>query len=233
MRVCARGRGIATVCLIHGRWHDGSCWDPLAERLRAAGHEVVAPDLPYEDPHTTYGQRIRPALEAVGDADGPIMVVGHSYGAGYAPLVADAVADATLVYVCPGRLGPFEGRKSPMRVVREGFRFPPDRSDGASVWDPDEAIRAIYPRLAPDVARLLASGLRPATAPTDSYPLKDQPAVPTGLVYARHDEFFNPDWSRWIAREILHVEPIELETGHFPMIEAPDALADALSAAVA
>ncbi len=28
--------------LIHGAWHDASCWDDVAGRLRDAGHEVHA-----------------------------------------------------------------------------------------------------------------------------------------------------------------------------------------------
>jgi pimeloyl-ACP methyl ester carboxylesterase len=155
-------------------------------------------------------------------------VVGHSLGAGYAPLVANAVDGASLVYLCPARVGPFHGPRPPMRMVREGFRFPPDRPDGLSAWDPDEAIRAMYPRLRPDAARALANRLRPAASPTDPYPLTEQPAVPTRVIYALDDEIFEPDWSRWIAREVVQVEPIELDTGHFPMIEAPDETSEAL-----
>src|SRR3546814_2256919 len=29
--------------LAHGSWHGGWCWEPVAERLRAAGHRVFAP----------------------------------------------------------------------------------------------------------------------------------------------------------------------------------------------
>lgn len=115
-----------------------------------------------------------------------------------------------------------------MGPIREGFRFPPDRPDGTNVWDPDEAIRAIYTRLPPGVARALADQLRPGAFPADKYPLEKQPAVPTSVIYARHDEFFDPDWSRWLARNVVHVEPIELDTGHFPMIESPDVLSEVL-----
>jgi pimeloyl-ACP methyl ester carboxylesterase len=115
-----------------------------------------------------------------------------------------------------------------MRSSHEGFNFPPNRPDGTSVWDPDAAIAAMYPRLAPDTARMVAACLKPGSSPSDSYPLTTQPAVPTTFVYAAYDEFFTTDWSRWVAREVAHVDPIELETGHFPMIEAPDALAEIL-----
>jgi pimeloyl-ACP methyl ester carboxylesterase len=48
------------------------------------------------------------------------------------------------------------------------------------------------------------------------------------LVYAAEDEFFEPAWERFMARELLGIEPIEIPGGHFPMVEDPDALAGLL-----
>lgn len=36
---------MSTFVLVHGAWHGGWCWDGLAGRLRAAGHDVLAPTL--------------------------------------------------------------------------------------------------------------------------------------------------------------------------------------------
>jgi pimeloyl-ACP methyl ester carboxylesterase len=200
----------------------------LSERLQAVGHDVVAPDLPYEDPRATYAERVAPALDALDGAGEPAVVVGHSLAAGYAPLVAATVSGARLVHLCPAPTGPFASAGAPMRASREGFPFPPDRPDGTSVWEPGMAIAAMYPRLAPATARAVAAGLRPGSSPPDAYPLTAPPDVPTSVVYARYDEFFDPVWSRWVAREVAGVEPIELDTGHFPMLEDPDRLAAVL-----
>jgi pimeloyl-ACP methyl ester carboxylesterase len=62
-------------------------------------------------------------------------------------------------------------------------------------------------------------------APAGNYPLPGYPDVPTVLVYASDDELFEPAWERFMARELLGVEPIEIPGGHFPMAEDPDALA--------
>lgn len=35
----------ATFVLVHGAWHGGWCWAPVVERLRAQGHECLAPTL--------------------------------------------------------------------------------------------------------------------------------------------------------------------------------------------
>src|SRR4051812_38188961 len=37
---------MATFILVHGAWHGGWCWERLAPLLTAAGHRVLAPDLP-------------------------------------------------------------------------------------------------------------------------------------------------------------------------------------------
>lgn len=187
----------------------------------------MAPDLPFEDPSTTYAERIEPALTVLGDVPDPV-IVAHSLGTGYAPLIADARPASSLVYLCPAPVGPFDDVGAPMRSTRAGFSFPRNRPDGTSVWEPDVALSAIYPRLAPETAQMVAACLKPGSSPVDVYPLDEQPDVPTRFVYAQHDEFFEPEWSRWVAREIAGVEPIELDTGHFPMVEDPDAVAELL-----
>ena len=96
------------------------------------------------------------------------------------------------------------------------------------VWDPDAAIDAMYTRLDRAAGRALAQRLHPAISPPDEFPLPGHPDVPTVLVYATDDEFFEPAWERFMARELLGIEPIEIAGGHFPMIEDPATLADLL-----
>jgi pimeloyl-ACP methyl ester carboxylesterase len=218
---------VATFCLIHGNWHDGSCWDPLVERLRARGHEVSAPDLPIDDANATYEERARPAVAVLAGAGGPIVVVGHSAGSAEAALVAAKRAAALLVYLCP-RFGSFSAPPHAPAVFRDGFPFPPKDVEGRLVWDPEAAIAAMYPRLPRDTARRLANRLRPGAFPVGDYPLSEHPDIATALVYTSDDEFFTPEWERFVARELLAIEPTEIPGGHFPMIERPDELAELL-----
>jgi pimeloyl-ACP methyl ester carboxylesterase len=218
---------VATFCLIHGNWHDGSSWDPLVGPLRARGHEAVAPDLPTDDAGTGWEERIGPVMAALEGLEGPVAVVAHSASSGYGALVATRLADPLLVYLCP-RLNPFDPPPGAPEVFRPGFPFPPRRSDGANVWERDAAMAAMYSRLPRAAAEELADRLRPAAPPADEFPLPGHPDVATALVYASEDEFFEPGWERFMARELLGVEPIEIPGGHFPMIEHPESLADLL-----
>lgn len=219
---------MATFCLIHGAWHEPSCWDALVPRLEERGHAALTPELPLHDPEAGYQDRIRPALDAISGTEDDVVVVGHSQATGYSCLVAAERPVSLLVHLCP-RLGGFEEPPGAPARFREGFPFPPDQPDGTSVWDADAAVNAMYPRLPAEDARALAARLRPMAMPTGEYPLRQHPDVSTALIYATDDEFFEPAWERFMAREVLGVEPIEIPGGHFPMVEDPDALSDLLS----
>jgi pimeloyl-ACP methyl ester carboxylesterase len=223
---------VAVVCLLHGNWHDGSSWELLTPLLSARGHEVVAPDLPFDRPGLSYEQRAQPALDALEGAEGEVVVVGHSVASAEAGLVAAACHAQLLVYLCP-RLGEYPAPAEAPPVFREGFPFPARREDGAMVWEPAAAIVAMYPRLDAVTARRMAARLRPGASPAGSYPLATPPDVPIALVYTSEDEFFTPEWERFAAHAVLHVEPVEMQGGHFPMLERPDELADVLDRLVA
>ena len=166
-------------------------------------------------------------LEALEDVQGPVVAVGHSVGSSYAPLVAASRPGALLVHLCP-RLGPFPAPEGAPAVFRPGFPFPPRGADGATAWEEEAAIRAMYGRLPADVARETARGLHPAAPARGDYPLPGHPDVPTVLIYATDDEFFEPEWERFMARGLLGIEPIEIPGGHFPMLEDPGGLTELL-----
>ena len=91
-------------------------------------------------------------------------------------------------------------------------------------WDPEAATTGMYGRLDPALARTLAARLRPLAPAPEPFPLARHPDVPTAVVYAAEDEIFEPAWIRFMARELLGAEPIELPGGHFPMLELPGRL---------
>lgn len=189
----------------------------VADELRARGHEVLAPDLPLDDPGATCAERVAPALAALDAAEGrpsPVVVVGHSMGSGYVPGVRAAWPDAVEVHLCPG-LGP----------LREGFPWPAAGPDGRSSWEPEQAVRALYGRLSPEQAQLLAGRLRPMAPPPDRRARSAPRVRPPVVVLAAEDELFDPTSEAAKARERLGVEALVIPGGHLPMAEDPVALA--------
>jgi len=89
---------------MHGRW----TWDRIVPRLEAAGHSVIAPDLPGMGTNQTIPvERITLAdwgdfvAETVRAAPGPVVLVGHSRGGLVIGEAAERAPDriAGLVYV--------------------------------------------------------------------------------------------------------------------------------------
>ncbi len=54
---------------------------------------------------------------------------------------------------------------------------------------------------------------------------------PVYIVCTR-DAVIRPEWQRHLARDVLGVEPLELDAGHSPMLESPRELAAPLDALV-
>jgi pimeloyl-ACP methyl ester carboxylesterase len=219
---------VATFCLLHGAWHDPFCWQPLAARLRANGHRAVAPDLPFHDPAAGYYERVGPAVQALERVgSGPLVVVGHSMASTYAPLVGSALEVSLVVHLCP-RLGSFRSPPNAPAMFREGVPWPAERADGTTAWDRQTAIEVLYRRLPPATGRALAERLRPLAPVGQPYPRQRHASVANAVVYASEDEIFEPGWERFMAVEVLAIDPVELPGGHFPMLEDADALGDLL-----
>src|SRR5262245_10735057 len=67
---------IKTVVLVHGAWADGSCWSKIIPPLVAAGLEVVCT----QHPLSSIADDVAHVNRLIDAQDGPVLVVGHSYG---------------------------------------------------------------------------------------------------------------------------------------------------------
>ena len=66
-----------TIVLVHGFWADASSYSRVIPLLRAAGHTVFAAQLPLT---TTLADDVNATLGVLQQVQGPIVLVGHSYG---------------------------------------------------------------------------------------------------------------------------------------------------------
>ncbi len=67
---------VKTVLLIHGAWADGSSWSKIIPLLEAKGLHVVAVQIPL----TSFADDVAATKRAIAFEDGPVLLVGHSYG---------------------------------------------------------------------------------------------------------------------------------------------------------
>jgi pimeloyl-ACP methyl ester carboxylesterase len=221
---------MSTFVLIHGGGDVGWSWHLVEAELRARGHDVLAPDLPGDDESLTLVDYADAVVEAVGQRQN-LVVVGHSFGAFTAPLVADRLPTDVLVLLAGMIPSPGEspddwwadtGYQSAVREQAE--------RDGGLTGNPDPYVSFYH-----DVPRTLATEAlareraHPSgTASAAPWPLDAWPNVPTRFVLCSEDRFFPPDFFRRLVPERLGIVPDEIAGSHCVALSRPKELADML-----
>jgi pimeloyl-ACP methyl ester carboxylesterase len=224
---------VARFVLIHGSAQNASGWGRLAQRLRARGHAVSAPDLPKRRPEwhlEDYAGDVARAL-----AGEPPIVVAHSFAGALLPLVTKRAACARLVFLAA--LIPEPRRSVRDQVLADNFMFSGGWLAAGPLWlDPskheplarefllhdcdDATIRETLPSIELwDVRHLAAE-----PAPFDAWP-----GVPTTSIVASLDRTLTPEWGRKTTRRLLGHAPIVIEAGHCPHVSRPDEVAHILA----
>ncbi len=115
LRRCGGEPPKPTVVLVHGAFADATSWDGVAADLRSRGYRVVAPDNPLRGP--AYDASV--IEKTVADIDGPVVLVGHSYGGAVITNVHDPKVQS-LVYIAA--FAPVQGE--PVQITIDPIRFP-------------------------------------------------------------------------------------------------------------
>lgn len=218
---------MSTFVLIHGAGDSGWYWHLVAAELRSHGHDVVAPDLPADDDTATLTDYADTVIEAIGDRQ-HLVVVGQSYGAFTAPLVAERLPTDELVLVA-GMI-PSPGESPDEWWANTGYQTAVAEQaarDGGLTGSADPYVGFYH-----DVPRELAEeALRrerehPSQASMDEpWPLTSWPDVPTRFVLCSEDRFFPPDLFRRLASERLGIVPVEIAASHCVALSRPAELA--------
>ncbi|GIH79290.1 alpha/beta hydrolase [Planobispora longispora] len=210
--------------LIHGGGDSGWAWHLLEAELRSRGHDTVAPDLPSENASAGLDDYAEAVTTAVGDRR-DLVVVGHSYGAFTAPLVADRLP-ADLLVLLAGMI-PAPGERPDDWWEATGCVRARQDAGLAGIDDPFESFYHDVPRELAEEAMRRERDESPRVG-DEPWPLKAWPDVPTKFILCKDDRFFPADFFRGLARERLGVVPDEISGGHCVPLSRPDALADLL-----
>jgi pimeloyl-ACP methyl ester carboxylesterase len=232
---------LPTVVLVHGAFADASSWNGVIERLQAEDVSVMAPANPLR------GIAADSAYIAavLGQTEGPVVAVGHSYGGA---VITNAAADAKnvvgLVYVAA--FAPDEGetlgaveansKDSVLNSALVPRQYP--TADGGSATefyiDPAMAREAFAGDLSDQQAALIGATQRPVSELAFSEP--NGPAawkqLPSWAVVATGDKAAGTDVTRSMA-ERAGATITEVDGSHVIMISQPEAVANVILEAVA
>ena len=84
--------------LVHGSWHDGALWGPVADKLRADGHEVETPTIAGHgqgvDKAVSHADCVRSIADFIVERDlSDVVLVGHSFGGTVVAPVAGEIGE--------------------------------------------------------------------------------------------------------------------------------------------
>jgi pimeloyl-ACP methyl ester carboxylesterase len=204
----------------------------VIRRLQAAGHEVVAPQLP----HTSLADDVAKVRHVLALRKEPTVVAAHSFGGQVVTaLGADAPNVVALVYVAAFGLDEGESigallAQGPPTPALATFQI----DDEGFAWLPEDAVLAHFaPDVDPVEARVIYAVQQPLAAST----LEDvmgTPAwrnLPTWFAVAEHDEVIPPEAERQFAKR-MGATTVELDSSHVVMISHPDVVTSLILAAV-
>jgi len=220
-----------SVVLAHGAWADGSSWANVIRPLQAAGHAVLAAQLPL----TSFAADVVAVERSLGRVQGPTVLVGHAY--------AGAVITATrnehvraLVYVAA--LAPDQGETAADVFYRArphalAPKLAPDNH--GLIYLPESAFaRAFAPNARPEEQALLAAVQRPIAPDCISVPI-DRPrwrALPSWFLIAEQDVMIAPETQHFMAQR-MQARIRVYQVDHTPIVTAPNLVVDVIREAVA
>lgn len=86
---------VKNIVLVHGAWADGSGWEQVYRILTAKGYHVTI----VPNPNTSLAEDVRITKAVLAKQDGPVILVGHSYGGAIITEAGDTASVKGLVYV--------------------------------------------------------------------------------------------------------------------------------------
>ncbi|MFG3340065.1 alpha/beta fold hydrolase [Glycomyces sp. NPDC048151] len=207
----------ATFALIHGGGSTAWDWHLVEPVLRGLGHEVIAVDLPIEDPANGLSEYADAVVQACGDRPN-LVVVAHSWGGLVAPVVCSRIKTELLVFVTA--MVPVPGESPNDWWAASGY----------TDLEPGGEEDVFYNGVPADLAEECERRAREQAGVRDGEPspLDAWPDVPTRFLLCRDDRFFPPAFVRGMVRDRLGIEPDEIDGGHMVALSHPRPLAERL-----
>jgi len=222
------------ILLIAGLWLDGAAWDDVVPALDQLGHHPVPLTLPGQGAgpaSATLDDQVAAVLAAVDSAPEKPMVVGHSAACTLAWLAADARPEQVAKIVLIGGFPSADGQPyADFFELTDGVMPFPGWGpfEGPDSADLDGQARQMIAAAAVPVPEGVAKGV---------VRLADQRRfdVPVVLVCP---EFTPAQAQEWIdagdvpeLAKAKHLEFVDIDSGHWPMLSKPVELARLLAAA--
>jgi pimeloyl-ACP methyl ester carboxylesterase len=224
--------GLKNVVLVHGAWADASSWSKIIPLLQAKGLHVAC----VQNPLSSIVDDVAATRRIVNAQDGPVLLVGHSYGGAVITVAGNHAKVAGLVYVAA--FAPDEGETlaslakpygatplfGELQPIEDGFLLLTAKGV-METFAQDlslEEKNAIIATQAPIQGAIFETTITSAAWHTK----------PSWFVIAANDRAISPEQEKSTAKR-MGAQTLTLPTSHVAMLAKPKEVADFISNAAA
>ncbi|QRP48648.1 alpha/beta fold hydrolase [Amycolatopsis sp. FDAARGOS 1241] len=226
-----KGTSKPTIVLVHGAFADSSSWNGAIERLQRRGYSVIAAANPLRGVASD-GAYVKTVVDSV---DGPVVLVGHSYGGSV--ISAAAVDDPkvkALVYIAgfipdQGESAAALSAKFPGSTLGDTLREVALPGGETDLYVKQDLFRQQFAADVPlPQARLMAAGQRPITAEAlnEASGVPGWRGVPVWSLIPTADKNIPAAAQEWMAERARAHTVVVPEASHAVLVSRPDEVAD-------
>ena len=221
-----------TILLVHGFWGNSLHWQHIIPLLVKKNYQVKAVEIPL----TSLADDVERTNKMINQIEGPVLLVGHSYGGAVITEAGNNEKVVGLVYIAafapdskesPG----FITQQHPPEAVANLF---PD-SDGY-LWIKEEKYHESFCQdLDPSESIAMAIAQKAPLASTfgDAISTAAWKTKPSWYQISSSDRMISPENQRKMAQRISAKEVIELDASHASLASKPEEISSFILKAVA
>ncbi|MCV9998000.1 alpha/beta hydrolase [Pararhizobium sp. YC-54] len=223
---------VKNIVLVHGGFVDGAGWKGVYDILKKDGYTVSI----VQNPTTSLADDVAVTKRAIDQLDGPVVLVGHSYGG---VVISEAGTDEkvkSVVYIAAFAPDKGESVSSLIANPPEGASVPPilPPVDGFLFLDKTKFAAAFAADVEPETAAFMADSQVPwgVEALTGAVTEPAWKVKPSFYLVASDDHMIPPAAQRLMAKR-AGATVTEVQGSHAIYVSNPKAVADVIEQAAA
>jgi pimeloyl-ACP methyl ester carboxylesterase len=215
---------VRNIVLVHGGLVDGSGWEGVYDVLKKDGYTVTI----VQNPTISLADDVAVTKRAIAVQNGPVILVGHSYGGAVITEAGNDPKVAGLVYIAAFALDKGESVSSLIKDPPPGAPVPPilPPVDGFLLLDKAKFPASFAGDVSPEKAQFMADSQVPWGVDALGGTISEAAwkAKPTWYLLTTEDRMLPPDAQRLMSKR-ARATVVEVKSSHAVYVSHPQAVA--------